>query len=674
MLDLLPEYAVKKLKEQGITELFPPQKEAVQKGILNGKNMVLAIPTASGKTLVALIAVLNNIKNGGKAVYITPLRALAEEKYEEFSEFCDCVLSSGDYDSEDRYLINHDCIITTSEKCDSLLRHSKRFFDDVTLVVADEIHLINSMRRGPTLEMTLSKLMDKQILALSATISNAREIAEWLKADLVYSEWRPVKLKIGVCVKDKIYYDDGIKEIPFKKDAITSLCYESIRENGQVLIFVNTRRSAESLAKKLAKNEFSRIDVKFSNTSFGKLLESCAKRGVAFHHAGLAREDRKKVEKYFKENKLKILVATPTLAAGVNLPARRVIIRDYRRYTDLGYKKIPVLEIKQMMGRAGRPQYDREGEALIIAKNEEEKDMLFEDYINRETERITSKLANPTVMRTHILALIASNYVSDEKSLKNFLRRTFYSFQYSIDKIYDRITGIIDFLEENDLIKDYTATLFGRRVSYLYIDPKTAIIFRDALKEEMTPFGILHTIVSTPDLESLYLRKGEFEEYDSIVLEKEREFLLEIPDYWYEPDRYEFFLSRVKTASLFHDWIEEMDEEELLKKYNIYPGDFYRMRETGDWLLYSFVEIAKLFNYPYRDIQNVRKRLRYGVKEELLPLVRIKNIGRVRARILYNSGIKDMGDVENTDFETLKRLLGEGIARSLKEYRTPQHL
>jgi len=666
MFDLLPEYAVKKLKEQGITELFPPQKEAIQKGLLEGKNMVLAIPTASGKTLVALIAILNHIKNGGKAVYIVPLRALAEEKYEEFSDFCDCVLSSGDYDSEDRYLTRYDCIITTSEKCDSLLRHSKRFFDDVTLVVADEIHLIDSMRRGPTLEMTLSKLKNKHILALSATISNAQEIAEWLKADLVYSEWRPVKLRMGVYIKDKIYYKDAVKEVSFKKDPITSLCYETIRENGQLLIFVNTRRSAEALAKKLAKNNFSEIDIKFSNTSFGKLLESCARRGVAFHHAGLAREDRKKVEKYFKENKLKVLTATPTLAAGVNLPARRVIIRDYRRYSDLGYRRIPVLEIKQMMGRAGRPKYDKEGEALLIAKNEEEKEMLFEDYINKETERITSKIANPGIMRTHILALIASNYVSNEETLKSFLERSFYSFQYNLSKIYDRILEIVDFLEENDLIKDYTATLFGKRVSYLYIDPKTAIIFRNALKDEMTPFGILHTITSTPDLESLYLRRGEFDEYDSIVLEKGEEFLLEVPDYWYEPDKYEFFLSRVKTASLFYDWMEEVDEEEIFKKYKIYPGDFYRMRETGDWLLYSFTEIAKLFNRPYREIENIRKRMRYGVKEELLPLVRIKNIGRVRARVLFNNGIKNLRDIENTDFQTLKRLLGEGIAKSLK--------
>jgi len=666
MLDLLPEYAVKKLKEQGITELFPPQKEAIQKGLLEGKNMVLAIPTASGKTLVALIAILNHIKNGGKAIYIVPLRALAEEKYEEFSDFCDCVLSSGDYDSDDRYLTRYDCIITTSEKCDSLLRHSKRFFDDVTLVVADEIHLIDSMRRGPTLEMTLSKLKDKHILALSATISNAQEIAEWLKADLVYSEWRPVKLKTGVCIKDKIYHKDDIKEVNFKKDPITSLCYETIKENGQLLVFVNTRRSAEALAKKLAKNNFSEIDIKFSNTSFGKLLESCARKGVAFHHAGLAREDRKKVEKYFKENKLKILTATPTLAAGVNLPARRVIIRDYRRYSNLGYKRIPVLEIKQMMGRAGRPKYDKEGEALLIAKNEEEKDMLFEDYINKETERITSKIANPGIMRTHILALIASNYVSNEETLKSFLERSFYSFQYDLDKIYDRILGIIDFLEENDLIKDYTATLFGKRVAYLYIDPKTAIIFRNALKDEMTPFGILHAVTSTPDLESLYLRRGEFDEYDSIVLEKGEEFLLEIPDYWYEPDKYEFFLSRVKTASLFYDWMEETDEEEIFKKYKIYPGDFYRIRETGDWLLYSFTEITKLFNHPYREIENVRKRMRYGVKEELLPLVRIKNIGRVRSRVLFNNGIKNLRDIENTDFGTLKRLLGESLARSLK--------
>jgi helicase len=666
MHNVLPAYAVERLQNQGITELFPPQKEAVEKGLLEGKNLVLAIPTASGKTLVALIAVLDHIRKGGKAVYIVPLRALAEEKYEEFSEFCNCVLSSGDYDSEDRYLMEYDCIITTSEKCDSLLRHSRQFFDDVTLVVADEVHLMDSMRRGPTLEMTLSKLKEKQILALSATISNAQEIADWLDANLVYSEWRPVPLTIGVCVKSTIYSHDDQREIPFHRDTITSLCRETVADDGQVLIFVNTRRSAKAVAKRLARNSFSQLDVRFSSTSFGKDLERCAQHGVAFHHAGLAREDRKKAEELFKQNELKVIVATPTLAAGVNLPARRVIIRDYQRYTDLGYRKIPVLEIKQMMGRAGRPEYDTEGEALLIAKTDDQKDMLFETYINKETERITSKLTVPGIMRTHILALIASQYVTSEETLTAFLTGTFYTFQHSIETIQETAREVVAFLEKNDLVQNYAATQFGRRVSYLYIDPKTAIILRDALSDEMQPFGILHAVTSTPDLRSLYLRKGDFEEYDSVVIEKRDEFLVEVPDYWYEPDRYEMFLSRVKTASLLNDWMQEGEEEDIFAAYSIYPGDFYRMRETGDWLLYSFVEIAKLFSYSYREIEKVRKRLRYGVKEELLPLVRIKNIGRVRARTLFNHGITNMRDVEKTDFSMLKRLLGEHVARSLK--------
>ena len=666
MEDVLPEYAVRRLREQGITELFPPQREAVEKGLLEGKNLVLAVPTASGKTLVALIAILDHIKNGGKAVYIVPLRALAEEKYEEFSEFCNCVLSSGDYDSDDRYLTEYDCIITTSEKCDSLLRHSRRFFNDVTLVVADEIHLMDSMRRGPTLEITLSKLKDKQILALSATISNAQEIADWLNADLVYSEWRPVPLSVGVCVKDTIYAKDEIRKIPFTRDPITSLCRETVNESGQVLVFVNTRRSSTAVAKKLARNKFARLDLKFSGSSFGKVLEKCARNGVAFHHAGLARGDRKKVEEHFKANKLKVIVATPTLAAGVNLPARRVIVRDYMRYTDLGYRRIPVLEIKQMMGRAGRPEYDKEGEALLIAKTEDKKDMIFEKYIDQETEKITSKLADPGTMRTHVLALIASRYVTSEETLREFLKRTFYNFQYNFEEIHDRALEIIEFLEKNEMVQSYKPTPFGRRVSYLYIDPKTAIILKDALHDEMSPFGILHAISSTPDLSPLYLRKGDFEEYDSLVLEKKEKFLLEFPDYWYEPDRYEIFLSRVKTASLFHDWIGEIDEEEIFKRYHTYPGDFYRIRETGDWLLYSFTEIAKLFNCSYREIEKVRKRVRYGVKEELLPLVRIKNIGRVRSRRLFNAGIKNMKEIEKTDFLELKQILGERIARSLR--------
>ncbi|MFQ5892478.1 MAG: DEAD/DEAH box helicase, partial [Candidatus Methanofastidiosia archaeon] len=582
-------------------KFYPPQKEALKKDFLGGRNLVLSIPTASGKTLVAILAILKTLSEGGKAIYIVPLRALAEEKFSELKELgIDVILSTGEYDSPSRYLKRYECIVTTYEKCDSLLRHSRDFLDDFNLLIADEVHLLQDPQRGPTLEIILSRIKEKQLIALSATIPNAKEIADWLNSELVESDWRPVKLDLGVFCDGKLHLSSS--ESDFEGGPLEALTIDILREGGQALIFVNTRASARSTARKLSnylkKSGFHSKELEFRESIYEKELSEFSRRGVSFHHAGLARKNRKIIEENFKKNKLKVLVATPTLAAGVNLPARRVIIRDYRRYyQNLGYRSIPVFEIKQMMGRAGRPKYDDRGEAVLLAKEEKEKDFLFEKYILSEPERITSKLSQEPVLRTHILSLIASNYVSSKIELENFFSKTFYAHQYRIEDVIEKIKNITQYLRENEFIRDFQATEFGIKTSQLYIDPTTAIIFRKALRDEMPDFGILHAICSTPDLSNLYLRRGEFEIYDALAIERGEEFLLEVPDYIYEPDVYEIFLSELKTAKLIEDWLYETPEEDLCRSYRVGPGDLYVLRENTDWLIYSFSEISKLFSY-----------------------------------------------------------------------------
>ncbi|NIP40212.1 MAG: DEAD/DEAH box helicase, partial [Candidatus Aenigmarchaeota archaeon] len=208
------------LEKSGFSKLNPVQEEALKAGVLEGENLVLAAPTASGKTLIAEFAALNAIKKGTKVVYIVPLRALASEKYHEFKEKYESLgiriaLSIGDLDSSDHWLARFDLIIVTSEKFDSLLRHGIPWIDQVGLVVVDEIHLLNDPGRGPTLEVTITKLktlINPQILALSATIRNYEEIAEWLQAKAVRSDYRPVKLYKGVCFGREIHYEPKKKK------------------------------------------------------------------------------------------------------------------------------------------------------------------------------------------------------------------------------------------------------------------------------------------------------------------------------------------------------------------------------------------------------------------------------------------------------------------------------
>lgn len=191
--------------------LTPVQEKAVQAGLLAGRSLLICAPTASGKTLIATIGIAQCLEQGHKAVYLVPLKALANEKFKEFQQLLaetsyKTILSTGDIDSESNYLAKYDLLILTTEKLDSLLRHRVSWLEQVKLVVIDEIHLLNDPSRGPTLEIILTllkSLIHPQLIGLSATIGNPQELAQWLGAELVQDSWRPVELKQGIQVKEK---------------------------------------------------------------------------------------------------------------------------------------------------------------------------------------------------------------------------------------------------------------------------------------------------------------------------------------------------------------------------------------------------------------------------------------------------------------------------------------
>ncbi|TAL58059.1 MAG: DEAD/DEAH box helicase, partial [Nanoarchaeota archaeon] len=185
-------------------------------GLLEGKSLLVCTPTSSGKTLIAELAMLKSILEGkGKAIYIVPLKALAAEKNKDFKKkygnLIKIALSIGDFDTSDPHLIDYDLIICTAEKLDSLIRHRAPWLSKVSVIVVDEIHLINDPGRGPTLEIIITLLRTilkkLQIIALSATIGNPKELAEWLDANLVVDDWRPVILKKGVYYNGKVKFE-----------------------------------------------------------------------------------------------------------------------------------------------------------------------------------------------------------------------------------------------------------------------------------------------------------------------------------------------------------------------------------------------------------------------------------------------------------------------------------
>ncbi len=708
----IPEDARRVIIESGIEELYPPQEEAIYAGALDGKNLVLASPTASGKTLIAeLCAVKHVLEEDGKVLYLTPLRALASEKFQEFKKYTklrkrggrriSVGISTGDFDSSDPWLRRHDIIVLTNEKCDSLLRHRTPWMDNVSLVVADEVHLINDADRGPTLEVVLARLRqvnpNLQVLALSATIRNSDEVAGWLKAIPVTTEWRPVTLREGVLLGDEIQFKDGgaiTVGIKVKNPAV-NLALHTVEHGGQALIFASTRKRAVSLAKKAAvevnkllsravKRSLERVAESILNTGertrISELLSDLVKHGAAFHHAGLSPGHRRIIESAFREGKIKVLSATPTLAFGVNLPARMVIISDYRRYEPgYGYYPISVLEYKQMVGRAGRPRYDRIGEAVLIAKTDDERDYLFDSYVLAKPERIWSKLGVERVLRSHVLAAIASGFVHSEDGLYEFFSNTFYAYQYDIAAIRGTISRILRFLHEEEMVnvdgRGISATKFGRRVSQLYVDPVSAIIVREALLNrppKITELSFLHMIAHTPDMFPRF--RVSSREMDGIALFAEDhrdEFMFKEPDEWMDRLSYEEFLGEVKTALILKAWIDEASEDEMINRFDVEPGDLYRLIDTSKWLLYASKELALLLGHKDSAayLSELRDRVEKGVKAELLPLARLEGIGRIRARVMYDAGFKSIEDLKRAPIEKLINLplIGPRIAKRIKE-------
>ena len=708
----IPESVKQVIISSGITELYPPQEEAIRAGALEGKNLVLASPTASGKTLIAEFCALKHIlERNGKVLYLTPLRALASEKYEEFKKYTvirkrsgrrvRVGISTGDYDSSDPWLGKFDIIVTTNEKADSLLRHRSRWVNEISLVVADEVHLLNDTERGPTLEVVLARLIqvnpDTQLLALSATIKNAEEAAEWLKAVSITTEWRPVTLREGVLLHNEIHFKDGGAQKIEKaaKNPAINLALHIVKSGGQALVFAGTRRNSVSLAKKAAttmkafiskpmKRSLTRIAEQIlatgERTRISELLAEIVNYGTAFHHAGLGGSHRKIIEDAFRDGKIKVITATPTLAFGVNLPARMVIIHDYRRYEPgYGYYPITVLEYKQMAGRAGRPRYDKVGEALLIARTEDERDYLMESYVLSEPERIWSKLAVERILRSHVLATIAADFAHTEQGIYDFFDKTFYAYQYDPRAIKGVTTKILKFLYEEKMIEvsgeSVYATRFGRRISELYIDPVSAVIIREALLSRaprLTDISFLQMVARTPDMfPKLRPYSREIDNLALFVDEHREEFMFEVPDEWTDRITYEEFLGEAKLAWVMNAWIEETSEDEAIEKFRVQPGDLYRLIATSKWLLYASHELASLFNHKdlLPHLAELMERTEKGVKAELLPLVRLERIGRVRARILYNSGLKTLTDLKKARLERLTSLplIGPKLAKKIKE-------
>ena len=659
-------------RASGIEELYPPQTAAVDAGVTRGENVVAAIPTASGKTLIAELAMLTA---DGPALYIVPLRALAREKYESFAELpgVSVGISTGDFDSPAEELGEEDIVVATAEKVDSAIRNGASWVSELACVVVDEVHLLGRARRGPTLEITLATLQRRapgvQIVALSATVDNPGAIAAWLDADLVESTWRPVSLRTGVYADGDVAFDDGSAlevDVPSTDpnddratEVTAALVADAVDDGGQCLAFVRSRREAESLAARLAEEPGlqdrygagggteqhteagtdggaddppgPRLAAQVrerGGTETGRRLAAAVGAGVGFHHAGLASDHRALVESAYRDRELGVICATPTLAAGVNVPARRVVVRDLERYTGEEMTPLPTLEVHQMCGRAGRPHLDPYGEAVLVAADGDPA-AVRERYVDAGPEAVESQLTEREPLRTHVLSVVASGFADSKRGVLDLLDATFFAHQspdVDLSGLVDAVAAELSDMgllvgdagtETGDAPDDaLSATDLGATVSRQYVRPETGSGLVDAIRAiesmpdaDVTPLTALGAVCATPDSRGTYLGNRERAAIYRYATRHAAEFTTD-PG---EASDFESWLCAVKLARILLEWIEGADAETLVDRYRIGPGDLESHVERATWLLGAADALVDTLDAEVSVFETVREELAASV-------------------------------------------------------------
>jgi helicase len=386
------------------------------------------------------------------------------------------------------------------------------------------------------------------------------------------------------------------------------------------------------------------------------------------------------VEEYYRARAIKLLTATPTLAAGINMPARRVVVADMTRFDveSGGNSEISVLDYRQMAGRAGRPQYDDYGETVIIPPPSRSAQEVLEHYAKEPPEPIKSRLADESAMRSHTLASVITSSGMSKPDIDALFRRTLLAKQVGDNEVSRLTEKALGYLLGEKLITSqgglFFPTDFGRRISMLYIDPVTGVMFRDSLRGAAEGInhvvGLLQVLVKTPDYEPKFpLRSRDFDMAMAFLEQHTMELLVKPSTKSFS--EYDETLQDMRSVMALHGWIDEWKEEQLLSRLGVEPGDMHRAVDTADWLMHSFCEVAKLFKRGdlAKEADILRRRVASGVSEELVELTTLQGIGRVRARALYTAGLRTLEDLKEAPADKIAMVekIGTAVARRIKE-------
>ena len=462
----IPESIIKSWKEKQGEKLLPVQVEALTKyRLLEGESLVISAPTSSGKTFCGEMASVVNIFHRKKVVFLVPLKAIAEEKFSDFSEkygslgikVIICTKDRKEYDS-DLENGDFDLAIVIYEKFNQVLIKSMDILRAINLIIVDELQMIGDSSRGYVLELVLTKILNSrykpQILGLSAVLKGAEELADWLGCKLLEERTRPVELFQGILLDGKLRYrkynsqEEGEEEfvltpLPKERDAnlplvvLFSNLVKLVKDREQVLVFLKGKFESEKLALDFSDRmdlppAFGAIDAlnELEETSLKEKLLYSLQKGIAFHNADLSYDERRIVENSYLIGEIKVIFSTTTLALGVNLPAKTVFIETQKyqqgEYSDRGIM-VPLSwgEYENMSGRAGRFKLENDfGRSIIIAFDQFHFESLWEEYIEKKEEKLCPQLFG-WGLEDIVLDLVASGCANSVCQLERILASTF---------------------------------------------------------------------------------------------------------------------------------------------------------------------------------------------------------------------------------------------------------
>ena len=721
-------------QKESINTLLPIQEQAIKKhGLFDGSNLIVSAPTSSGKTFIGELAAVYNGLKGKRAVYLVPLKALAEEKFQSFKKLygpydLKIVISTRDHKEFDKELEegNFEIAIIVYEKFFSLLNSSTKFLDQIGVIVIDELQLLSDPSRGSNLELILTKLKMLQnrfqLIGLSAVLGKNSLVDKWLDIDLLQYNRRPVELRTGYLYDGVFHYQtyNGqeigeevlLAQSPTEKPDILIAGVSQLADCGeQSLIFMTDKAKTRTTARHIADNidlppaeealeELSHLEATISNEELAQVLSA----GVAFHHADLTIEERLLVERHFRRGNIRVLVSTTTLAMGVNLPTRNVFIELKKWHSQPGEIRPSLIDLtkadfENMGGRAGRFQLEDEfGRAIAVVNRKVERDQFRHKYLDGELEGIEPNLWRDS-MATTVLGIIALGGCTKVEEVRSFLRNTLTWYLHrkdgvELDKLNEQLErGISDCLQIGVLHQtdknELALTDLGATVAATGVRVETAGLIVKWLDQRYdAPISATEAILAaviTPDGQEAYLNmstpeyshKSAF--YEHTVHDLMGEVLRDVFDNLmkFRLDHYNIVKS-YKIALLLTDYISSLSNRELEENYSTYFGAIKRVAEHISWILSSAAGITKVLGYSstwVETLERLSQQVQYGLPSEgvFLAQLKVPRLGRERICSMVREGVACYEHVLDAGEEFIGSMTTKPVAKELfKRIRSMQ--